>query len=180
MDNGGTLNGSGDSVTTTIDVVAVCLQSLNQLNLGHGSSYYYATLDTSLTNGGSMKINGDGTWTNDFTIHVDLHRGSKTGDVDASVTKRFRGHGAWANEPTGRVMTDPELASYKALLGAITYDPNSDGEFFLAGLALHDTGEGAVHGVRDLFSIPEPSTGLLLLAGGLAVVWRTRRSRVAA
>ena len=40
MEKGGTLNGSGDSVTTNIDVVAVCLQSLNQLNLGDGASYY--------------------------------------------------------------------------------------------------------------------------------------------
>jgi hypothetical protein len=167
--SGGTLNASGDSFTTSIDVVAVCLRSVNQLDLGAGSNYYYATLDAG-TNGGTMEINGDGTWSNDFTITVGLHRGSKSGPKDLVVPKHFLGRGLWDRVPG---------PFYPGVSIAVTYDPEADGEFFLLGPAVHEVGDGTAHTVIDITHAPEPSTGLLLLAGGLAMVWRKRKSRIA-
>jgi hypothetical protein len=167
---GGTLNTATDSFTTPLEVIAICLKSQQQLDLGYGSDYYYATLGSAPTSG-TMTINGDGTWTNSFSFGVDLHRGSKTGPTDVGgIPFSLAGLGEWSRLPGPH---------YRELIQRITVDPENDGEFFLLGNAVH-TAPDKEHIVVDISRIPEPSTGLLLLAGGLAVVWRTRRSRVAA
>jgi hypothetical protein len=163
--SGGTLTTTADSFTTTIDILAVSLKSDSTINLGFGADTYYATLGAG-ANSGTMTINGDGTWTSVFSINVDLHRGSPTGVVDATVTKTFFCHdGLWTTVP--------------GIHGVIIPGVNDD-NFYLLGLGKHITPDCTTHDVCDQTHCPEPSTGLLLLAGGVAVVWRKRRTSVAA
>jgi hypothetical protein len=175
--SGGTLNSITDSFTTSIDVMAVCLKSAQPLDFGGGSQIYYATLDAGV-NSGTMTIKGDGTWTNDFEFTVALRPGSKTATPERYVTKEFHGHGLWVSKPSANYyLSYPQLANLHA---AIVFDPQADGDFFLSGPAIHDDGNGSGHNVIDIYSsVPEPSTGLLLLAGGVAVVWRKRKTRLA-
>jgi hypothetical protein len=170
---GHTLTSATDSFTTTIDILAVSLKSVSPIDLGFGPSIYYATLHPGAPNNGSMTIKGDQTWFSNFDIKIDLHRGSPTGPVDSGpdgIAKSFEVKEAenapWFSEP------GPHYVKIEGV---------NDDHFFV-GLSLHqDPIPGCTtHTVIDQSFVPEPSTGLLLLAGGLAVVWRTRRSRVAA
>ena len=175
--SGATLTTTSDSFTTSIDIVALSHRSENQLDLGAGLAYYYVSLGSGPTSG-SMTINGDGTWTNNFSFNIDLHRDSSTGPVDvAGIPVNLSGSGRWERE------SGP---FYSGINAAVIYDPESDGDFYIFESTMVELGlspgspPSKTHGVIRLYVVPEPSTGLLLLAGGLAVVWRTRRSRVAA
>ena len=147
---GGTLTNAGDTLNTPIEVVGLSLFT-NFMGMD-----LYATLNAT-PSVGTMEIvyNGidGGTWTNDFTVYVDIFVGSLAGPLFATVTKHFEGEGNWSTTP----------GAYYADL--IIDGVNKDGNFWLDGPAFHDDGGGSVHVVKDVTQAPEPSSALLLLSG---------------
>ena len=183
-----TLVNNGDNFTSALTIAALSLKSDSSVNLGFGVHQYYTSIVSSASYGNiTIQYNGvdGGHWSNTFYAVLDLHEDSPTGQVDATVHKVFTGHGYWSvNAPT-----TGDLAS-------IIAGVNKESNFWMVGLATHETGEGTQHNVGDTIygpstdnipsdpgtsppvpCLPEPgSIGLLLSGAGIAGVWGWRRS----
>lgn len=142
----------GETKSTPIEIVALNLYT-NFMGVD-----LYATL-SAIPSVGIMDITYEGvdpntgidggSWTNDFTVYVDIHIGSVLGPLFDTVVKHFHGHGDWSVTPQ---------------LGNLIIDGvNKDGNFWLVGPAFHDDGSGSVH----IVNTPEPSSAALLISGVL-------------
>jgi len=163
---------SSGSDTINIELVALSLISVNMVDLGFGAGFedIFITLNTSspstqstmtILDGGEGSPHG--TFSSELNFSFDVI-GSVAGFY-TTIEKTFTSTGnIWQHAPTGPVV----INGVNHLLDGGT--ENQD--FWLDGLALHDTG-GGQHGVR---AVPEPGTALLIALGLAGLAARSRQS----
>lgn len=163
---------AGDGLTDTIDIEIVALQlvSVGQLDLGAGLDYHFATLQTGQSSGGTMDITFDdadgGTFDSFFDVYFDLRIGSVTGTILFSGSKTFTSSDIeWERGPVDDLLV-PEIDNVNRYLAG----PGDRSEDFWVPSAFHDAGDGSTHTV----STPEPATLCLFGLGGLLL--RRRKS----
>jgi hypothetical protein len=178
----------GETDTIAIEIVALQLKSVSQIDLGGGSYYHYATLQTDrklsdmppfappgTPSTGTADITFDdpngGTFGSDFTVYFDLRIGDPDGTIVHEGSKHFTSNDTlWAHEATdGAVLI--EGVNYLLNGADTTHD------FHSQVITTHDDGEGSQHVTEP--ATPEPST-LLLFGFGLAglIGFGIRRKRL--
>jgi hypothetical protein len=158
--------------TMALDVVALQLQTVNQVSLEGGPvGYYFATLDTSAQNTGVLTIDSfpitgsPGTFNDYFTVNFDVRYGSLAGPIVAEQGLQLTASGDWLTAPPipsiPIVHEDPTDTD----LHVVTLDRDSD---------IPDNGFYP-------FGVPETFSTLALLGIGtlslLACDWRRRTAK---
>lgn len=179
--------GPGNNDVIDIEIVALQLKSVTEINLGAGSDYHYATLQSGPTSSGTADISfisqDAGVFDSNFTVYFDIRIGSLTGTILASASKTFTATNVpWAREPT-----DDRAIRILTVNYQLKGDNTTDRDFW-APSAQHDAGDGSEHnvstGIHDDI-IPTVSEwgliimALLLVTAGAIMIIRQRR-RVAA
>ena len=171
-------NLGGGFDTIDIEMVALSLVSVAPVDLGFGAGFedLFITLNTSSPSIQSkMAIfdTGEGSphGTFDSQLNFSFDVTGSVGGFYATLEKTFLStDNDWQHAPTGLPLID----GINHLLDGST----ELGDFWLDGIALHDTG-GGQHTVTAAPPIPEPSGGLLALVGvgfaGLAANRRRKR-----
>ena len=148
-----TLANNGDHHVSAITVAAISLKTLDgslfaTLNLNNAST---GTIDIERTS------DTGGIWTNDFTVHIDIFAASTGTVVYTDIVKHFTGYGTWA--------TTPGPYNSETIIAGV----NQNNNFWITGPAHHEVGDGTVHVVESIQSVPEPSSVALLMSGSLIV-----------
>jgi hypothetical protein len=160
-----------------IAVVALQLQTVNQVSLGGGPvGYYFATLDTSQPNSGVLTIDSfpsggsPGTFHDDFVVYFDIRYGAINGPIVAEPAPLTLyidpGDGDWW--PTLPPSSPPLMHHYPdgpppwTDLHVVTIDP--------------DVSDSIVDGFYPV-GVPEPSSLALLCCGVLSLALKTRWSQ---
>jgi hypothetical protein len=166
---------SSGSDTINIEMVALSLISVDQVDLGFGAGFedIFIALNTSSPSTQSTMTIFDagegephGTFNSELNFSFDVI--GSVGGFYATIEKTFTSTGSeWQHAPTG----ETEIDGVNHLLDGST--ENED--FWLEGLALHDTG-GGKHSVTAEGTVPEPAT-LALFSLGLAGLGWTRRKK---
>ncbi len=165
-----------------IEIVALQLRSVDKINLGPGSDYHYATLQSGPTSSGTADISffsqDAGVFDSNFTVYFDIRKGSLTGPILASASKTFTATNVpWAREPTDNRAIKIPTVNY--LLNGSTTDRD-----FWPPSAQHDAGDGSEHnvstGIHEIIIPTVSEWGLiimavLLLTAGAVVIMRRRR-----
>ena len=156
--------------TIGLSVFALQLQTVNQVNLGAGLGYYYATLDTSYPNTGLLTIDSfptagsPGTFNDYFTVNFDIRYGSVAGPIIAQQGLQLTAAGDWLTAPP--IPSIPIVHNSGTIpndLHVVTLDPNPD---------IPDDGFYP-------FGVPEPSSLSLLGIGAVSLLGRNWRRRTA-
>lgn len=163
--NQASVAGPAQNDVIAIEIVALQLKSVNQINLGAGLGYHYATLQSASTSSGTADINfisqNAGVFDSNFTVYFDIRFGSLTGTILASASKTFTATNVpWAREPIDDLAIKIPTVNY--LLNGST--PDRD---FWPPTAQHDAGDGSQHNVSTGISIVIPTVsewGLIIMA----------------
>lgn len=106
----------GGSSTIPIELVSLSLVSVNPINLGAGTNFYYITLQSQRggpTSPGQMAINfdsgnGGGTFDSFFDVFFDVREGALNGPIVASADAQLTNSGAnWDRTPPPGAVTIP-------------------------------------------------------------------------
>lgn len=158
--------------TMSLSVMALQLQTVNQVSLGGGPvGYYYITLDTSAQNTGLLHFDSfpaagsPGTFHDEFTIYFDIRFGSLNGPIVApEQSLTLDATGDWLptlpvpSIPIDHVYPNPANPTD---LHVVTLDPDPN---------IPDDG-------FYVFGVPEPSGLALFGLGVLCLAIKTRRGR---
>jgi hypothetical protein len=166
--------------TIGLSVFALQLQTVNQVNLGAGLGYYYATLDTSYQNTGLLTIDSfptagsPGTFTDYFTVNFDIHYGSLTGPIVAEQGLELNASGDWQTTPPPS--DAPPIPHISTGVGNDTHVVAGDPAFEQDALLIDpDSSIPGDEAFQPFGVIPEPSVLALLGLGVLCLAIKTRR-----
>lgn len=173
--------GSGLSDEISIEIVALQLVSVVPIDVGEGSDYHYATLQTATASTGTVDITFDseagGFFDSIFTVYFDLRIGALDGPILFSGSKTFTSSGnPWARDPVDGLAVKILAANYLLKDGFV---PDQD---FWAPTAQHDAGDGSEHNVSTgkHYAIPTVSEWgmivmtLLVVTAGVVVIRKRR------
>ena len=159
-------------VPSPIEVVALQLRTVDQVNFGAGVGYYYATLNTTQRSLGTMTIDSfpteldDGIFHDSFNVYFDVRFGGLGGPIVApgQLLAMSLTDAPWGRDPTGLTLTD---------INYLLNRTDTSGDFWPVGGtggAIDHDASGAGHHVVKV--TPEPTTMALLILGGLSLLKR--------
>jgi hypothetical protein len=179
----GTVNAPGG--TMALDVVALQVQTVNQVSLGGGPvGYYYATLDTSVPNQNSGQLTIDsfptagspGTFNDYFTVYFDIRYGSLTGPIVAEQNLVLDASGDWQTTLPVPSTPIPHISTgVGSDTHSVTGDPTFSQDVGLIDPGYPSDGDELFYP----FGVPEPSSLALLGLGAVSLLAREWRRRTA-
>lgn len=151
------LGSSGNGQTVGLQVNAITLVSTTPID--PNGDLGYLTLDPNYTSGGTITINNDSTFSDEFVVYYDIHLGSLSGPIDTSGELDMTASGNWTQDPPPNAL----------LISGVNY--------LLDGTDIANDGWITADEAGTMTLVPEPSSLALLGLGVLCLAIKTRRGR---